>query len=57
MGDLATIDVLFHLMILWIYKCQALVPEKPCYVFDTHTHKDTQHTLGPIDSHTHINVY
>ena len=26
-----------------------LVPEQPCYVFHTHTHKDIQYTLGPID--------
>ena len=23
----------------------------------THTHKHTQHTLGPVDWHTHINIY
>ena len=34
-----------------------LVPEHPCYVFDTHTHKDTQDTLRQIDWHNHINVY
>ena len=21
------------------------------------THKDTQHTQGPVDLHTHINIY
>ena len=26
-----------------------LVPEQPCYLFHTHTDKDTQHTEGPID--------
>ena len=26
MGDCATFDMLFHLMILWIYKCRTLVP-------------------------------
>ena len=26
-----------------------LVPERPCYVFHTHTHKDTEHTKGPVD--------
>ena len=26
MGDHATFDVLFYLMIIWIYTCQALVP-------------------------------
>ena len=33
-----------------------LVPERPCYVFHTHTHKDIQDTQGPIDSHIHINI-
>ena len=23
----------------------------------TYTHKDTQHTQGPVDLHTHINIY
>ena len=27
LGDRATFDMLFHLMILWIYKCRALVPQ------------------------------
>ena len=26
-----------------------LVPERPCYVFHTHTHKDTEHTQEPVD--------
>ena len=34
-----------------------LVPEQPCYVFHTHTHKDTQHTQEPLDRHTHLNIY
>ena len=47
MGDCDTFDVLFQLMILWIYKCRAfkslpkagtLVPKWPCYVFHTHTY-------------------
>ena len=28
MGDCATFDVLFHLMILWIYNCWALAPTR-----------------------------
>ena len=33
MGDHATFDVLFYLIIIWIYTCQALVPEGPWCVF------------------------
>ena len=80
MGDHATFDVLFYLMIILIYTCQALVPwyQKNLDVsfmqqgvrfteiwhimwFFTDTliwyHKHTQHTQGPVDWHTHINVY
>ena len=33
-----------------------LVLERPCYVFHTHTHKDTQHILGPIGNNTTCHV-
>ena len=33
MGDHSTFDVLFYLMIIWIYTCQAFVPEGPWCVF------------------------
>ena len=84
MGDHATFDVLFYLMIIWIYTCQALVPwyQKDldvCFMQQgvrftevwhmwfftdtlmllshTQTQKHTQHTQGPVDWHTHINIY
>ena len=90
MSDYATFDVLFSLIIIWMYTCWALVPwyKKDldvCFMqqgikfilssdtcvfllvlwFDithththTHTHtKYTQHTQGPVDWQTHINLY
>ena len=82
MVDLAIFNVLFYVMIIWIYTCRVLVPyyQKDldvCFMqqgtkfsevwhkigfllvhwFDiTHT-KHTQHTQGPVDWHTHINIY
>ena len=80
-GDHATFDVLFYLMIIWNYTCQALVPwyQKDldvCFMQQgvrftevwhnvifywysnliLQTHKHTQHTQGPVDWHTHINI-
>ena len=82
MGDHATFDVLFYLLIIWIYACQALLPwyQKDLDVdfmqqgikftevshimwffagtlILYHTHKHTQHIQGPVDWHTHINIY
>ena len=69
MGDHATFDVLFYLMI-WIYTYQALGPW--CVFHATrwglthnftgtliwyHTQKYTQHTQGPVDWHTHLSKY
>ena len=81
MGDNTTFDVLFYLMIISIYTCQALVSlyqkdldvgfvqkassllSSDTYnlgqihlISHTQTHKHAQHTLGPVDWHTHIDI-
>ena len=33
-----------------------LVPEQPCYVFQTHTHEDKQRTQGPFDWYPFIYI-
>ena len=63
MGDQRKFDVLFYLIILWIYTCRSLVPEGPWCVFyvvfcwypdlishmqtNTHTTQCTQWSLHP----------
>ena len=42
MGDRATFDVLFHLMLLWTYKCWALVPKYQKDLANCFTHIDTK---------------
>ena len=74
MGDHATFDVLFYLMIAWIYTCRAwylstrktlicaLCKRRQVYwdcvflllLWFGITHKQKQHTQGPVDWHTHI---
>ena len=46
-----------HLMCYGSISLGTFVPEWPCHVFHTHTHKDTQHTHGPIGWHTHVNLH
>ena len=72
LGDRATFDVLFHLMILWICKCRALVPQyhnnldmysmqqgvKYTQIHtNTHIHTKIHSTLRPIDWRTHISIH
>ena len=56
-GDRAIFDVLFYLMISWIYKCWALVPEGPWCVFYTKMHQLYWGTLvlwfDVTHTHTH----
>ena len=73
MGDWATFDVVFYLMILWIYLCRlrTFVSEGSWYMFllaiwfnithtntDKHTHTYTHtHTHTHIHTHTHTHTY
>ena len=78
-GYHTTFDVLlFYLMIIWIYTCQAstwrtlmcvlcnkvssLLRSDTMWFFTCtliwyHTHMHTQYTQGPVDRHTHMNIY
>ena len=63
MGDHATFDVLFYLMIIWIYTCQALVPWYQedldvCFMqqgvrFTEVTHDVVFYWYSDLISHTH----
>ena len=73
MGDCATFDVLFYLIIIWILGMSSLVTLVPevywglthnmvfywYYDLISHTlsHKYTQHTQEPKELHTHWNIY
>ena len=57
MGDRSTFDVMSLNDNMDL--CRVLVPQyqDDLSVFHAHTHRDTQHTQGPIDWHTHMNIY